>query len=151
MKIKHTFTGFDGHIILYCKLHYKCSKEFIEGLRIIWSIRCGYDYIPNDKSVDESIANKLYDLLTVISPNKIKHLQETIHNEIGNNFRYEDCTALETLIYIYVGKISTKLIKEKVGKYYHTIIQLPKPKKRLFNRILKGKGTYKDYYLIESK
>lgn len=35
--------GIEGHIILLCKGHYKYS-DILEALRMIWAIRCGYDY-----------------------------------------------------------------------------------------------------------
>jgi len=41
-------------------------------------------------------------------------------------------------------------IKEKVTENkWKTLIKLPKPQKRLFKRILSGKGKYKDYELVK--
>ncbi len=143
--------GLDGHIVLLCKNHYKCSS-IIEGLRMIWAIRCGYEYNKNERSIDKNIANKLYKLLIELMPERINYLQERIHDEININWRFrEELSSLERLISIYCSELAFIQIKEKYKNKWINLILLPKPKKRIFNRILRGNGKYKDYYLIESK
>ena len=146
------FKGFDGHIILFCKGHYKCPNSYIKGLRIIWSIRCGYPYNEKDHSVDRYIANKLYSLLKELNPERISYIQERIHDDITCSWRFEkDSTPIEKLIYIYISEIANIQVKEKKGERYVWLFKLPKPMKKLFNKILSGKGSYDDYWLVEPK
>lgn len=143
--------GFDGHIVLYCKNHYKYPKGFIAGLRMIWAIRCGYDYNEKDIFANRNIADKLYSILRDLIPNGMTHLQERIHEDIVTPWRYEGLSPLEKLISIYCSEIMNIQVKDKVGEKYIAFIKLPKPNKRVFNRILRGNGKYQDYYLIEPK
>lgn len=147
--MKHTIKGFDGHIILYCKSHYTCSSGYINGLRMIWCIRCGLQYTKNDKSIDRYIANKLYSIIQQYG--NITRLQEVIHEEMDNTWRYKDYTSLEILIHVYMIEISNLQVKEKINNKWKSILILPKPMKRVFNRILRGNGRYEDYWLVEPK
>ena len=53
-----------GHIILYCKNHYQVKDvSFIEGLKRIWAIKCGYDYNEADNSMLEYIADDLFNII----------------------------------------------------------------------------------------
>ena len=57
-------TAIQGHIILYCKSHYRVKDvSYIEGLKRIWAIRCGYDYNEADNSMLEYIANDLFNII----------------------------------------------------------------------------------------
>lgn len=151
MIVMKKIKGFDGHIILLCKNHYVCSS-IIEGLRMIWAIRCGYDYDPKETSSDRYIANKLYKLLKELLPERMEYLQERIHDDITCDWRFEpNTTPIQKLIYVYISEISWIQIQEKKGEEWIPIIQLPEPNKEVFNRILRGEGKYEDYWLIEPK
>lgn len=135
---------FEGHLVLYCKGWYSVKDvDFLTGLRRIWAIRCGFDVEHIDKSIDEYIANALYKTLKKLNPKKIEYLSELIHKEVSKTYlsTYEGLSTIETLIMIYRSEIWAVSIKEN-GK---TIIKLPKPQKRLFKKIVKGKGEYNDY------
>lgn len=147
---KKEFKGWEGHLILYCKRHYKCPKGFLNGLRMTWAIRCGYDYNENDKSVDRNIADRLYSILIQLVPEKSTTLQERIHEEINISWRYEGMTSLEKIIAIYCSEIMNVQVRTKVGEKWISFIKLPKPNKRVFNRILRGNGRYDDYKLINN-
>ena len=139
-----------GHIILYCKNHYTCPKGPLEGLRMIWAIRCGYPYTEGDNSCDKNIAKELYSILVELCGFSASRLQEIVHEELAYPFRYLEEKPLAKLIYIYRGEIINLQIKEKVNTNYRWIIKLPKPNKRVFNRILRGNGRFNDYKLINN-
>lgn len=145
------FKGFEGHIILFCKNHYKCDAGFINGMRMIWSIWCGLEYSMNDRSMDRAIANGLFKIHNSLS----KKNQDDFINEIHRVFDFpnynKELTPLENIINFYGSEISFCQVKEKnpVTNKWVTLIKLPKPNKRLFNKILRGKGNYNDYYLIK--
>lgn len=144
--------GFDGHIILYCKNHYTFPKGFINGLRMIWAIRCGYPYNENDHSADQYIANRLYKLLQELVPERMQYLQERIHDDITCDWRFASNTSfIERLISVYCSEIANIQVKEKRGEKFYSLIKLSKPMKKVFNRILRGNGKYEDYWLVEPK
>ncbi len=144
------FTGFDGHLILYCKMQYDVKNvDLLTGLRRIWAIRCGYDYKQHDKSCDRYIANHLFEIYKELLPEKAARFYEIIHSEIENDFRYEGLTPIERLIYLYTSDIAHTQVREKVGSKYRAIIRLPRPLKRVMKRIVRGNGRYGDYKLIE--
>jgi hypothetical protein len=149
-KIK--YQGFDGHIILICKCWYdsKVTISLIKKLKLVWAIRCGYEYKEEDNSCLQHIANSLYKILF---PTIKSHLifQEKLHHHLVS-WRIKELTPIEKLIYFYGAELSFLRIKERTenGKY-NTLIELPKPNKRVFNRIFNGNGRYSDYYLIEPK
>lgn len=143
--------GFDGHIVLLCKGHYKCFS-LVEGLRMIWSVKCGHEYNLEDHSADRYIANKLYKLLKLLTPDRIEYLQEKVHDDIACDWRFDPLySALQRIILIYCSEIADITIKEKEGEEWITLIELPEPNKKVLERILRGKGKYEDYWLIESK
>ena len=138
-----------GHLVLYCKNHYDVKTvDFLVGLRRIWAIRCGFDYKDNDKSCDEYIANEFYRIFKQLNPRKAEYFFEILHKEINNNFRYENLNPIERLIWIYRNELMTIQIKEKIGNKWHNLIQLPKARKQVFKRIVRGNGKYEDYKLI---
>lgn len=149
MKTLHKIEGFDGHIILYCKYHYKTKVDFLTGLRRIWAIRCGLseEHVIEGQS-DEYIANSLYKLFKILNPSKAEYFHEIIHKEIENDFRYEKLKPIERLILMYRSEIMMIQIREKVKTKYRSIVKLPKPQKLLFKKIIKGKGEYSDYKLV---
>ena len=146
-------TAIQGHIILYCKSHYRVKDvSYIEGLKRIWAIRCGYDYNEADNSMLEYIANELFNIIYEICNIDIIDFQKKLHNEICNTlYQYEkDNLPIVRVIHYYRHQIAFLQVcdynKEKNKK--KTLIKLPTPKKRLFKRILEGKGVYSDYNLI---
>ncbi len=143
---------FDGHLIFYCKgVYYQKNVSFIEGLRKIWAIRCGYEYKEGDKSADEYIANHLLDIIKIVSPSRLDYLYKTIHREINYSYRFPaNANSLERIILMYRSQIMDLQVREKVNNRWGWIVKLPNPKQRLFTRILKGKGKYDDYKLINN-
>jgi len=141
------FKGFDGHLILLCKSHYKLTESFIESLKMIWAIRCGYPYDKNDNSSIRYILDGLYKILepTIENP---QQFQEKLHESLISCIY--DLNTLEKLVLFYRDEISMLQVREKSanGKWT-TLIKLPQPQKRLFNRILTGNGRYDDYKLIQ--
>ena len=154
-----TLDNFEGHLILYCKGHYAVNKvDFLTGLRRIWAVRCGFDVEHIDKSIDEYIANALYRIVKKVKPNKVEYLFELIHKEVSKTYlsTYEGLSTIEILIMIYRSELSEAQVRESKAKLsgkpmsgYTTLIKLPKPQKRLFKRIVSGKGEYNDYKLVK--
>ena len=144
---------FQQHIILYCKGVYNSKNiDFFEGLRKIWAIRCGYDYKNTNKDVDIYIANNMYEIISQCMPNKLPYIMEIIHREVGNQVFYkpQNMTPIQAIIWEYRSLLCTMQIRERINgqKRWKWIIKLPKPKKQIFNRILRGNGNFKDYYKI---
>ena len=143
---------FDGHIVLYSKNWYHVKDvDLLTGLRRIWAIRCGLLEEHVDVSSYPYIADGLYKIIKVVSPERFSRLQETIHRDIDNNFRYENLTPIERIIHIYMSEISGAQIRENRGKGYKALVKLPKPQKRLFKRIVRGNGEYQDYWSVVKK
>jgi hypothetical protein len=143
---------FDGHIVLYCKGWYfqkKVDIDFLVGLRRIWAIRCGYDYEEDDKSIDQYIANRLYKIILETNPNiDLIDFQIRLHNEMAKDYlsTYQGLNTIEKLIKFYRSELLCLTIVENKK----VLIDLPKVKKRVFFKIIKGKGEYNDYKLITS-
>ena len=60
LKLKQdvTLTPFQGHIILYCKLHYGVDGvSFIEGFKRLWAVKCKSN---DDDDMLDYIANYLF-------------------------------------------------------------------------------------------
>lgn len=148
MKTQKEIKGFDGHIILYCKYHYNHSKNPLEDLKKIWSIRCGYPYNEKDNSAVKPIINRLYKILLSTEIDS-SSFQEQLHDHLLN-WLYKEMSTIDKLIYFYMSKISNITINKQIGNKWITLIKLPKPKKRVFNRIIRGNGRYEDYKLINS-
>lgn len=144
---------FQKHIVLYCKGQYnfpKGDKGFFEGLKIIWAIRCGYDYEHCSSDVLSYIANDMYKIISKCMPNKLPHLMELLHIELTSGIgKPHNLTPIEAVVHEYRSLLSNMQVKERVGKKYKWIIKLDKPQPRLFNRILKNKGKYGDYYKVK--
>lgn len=136
---------FDGHLILLCKLHYEVEGvDFITAIKRIWAIRCGH-YIETIRRNDylENIANNLHRLILEYSDKDAKWLQELLHNELSKDYLYRwvNLNTMEKIIMFYRSEIFNLTVRE--GE--KVIINLPKPKKKLFKRIIKGEGVYDDY------
>jgi len=144
---------FQKHIVLYCKGQYyipEGDKGFFEGLKMIWAIRCGYDYEYTSKDTLTHIANDMFNIIMQCKPEKLNFFMDKIHREINpisNWTKPKDLTAIEAIIWEYRSILSNMQIKEKPEgkKRYKWIINLSKPQPKLFNKILKGKGEYRDY------
>lgn len=139
---------FQGHIVLYCKTHYK-FKDFFDGLKRIWAIRCGYDYEHTSSDVMRYIANDMYSIIALTQPKKLEHLMQIIHHEVTNQAFYkpQNMTPIEAIVWEYRSVLCNLQIKD--GN--KTLVYLPKPQRRIFNRILNGNGHFSDYDLIINK
>lgn len=144
-----TIDTLQGHLVLYCKNHYNVKNvDFLIGLRRIWAIRCGYNYRDNDKSCDRYIANEFYRIFKQLNPRKAEYFFEILHEEILNEWKYEGLNSLERLIMAYRNELMMIIIREKIGNKWHNLIQLPKVRKQVFKRIVRGNGKYDDYKLL---
>lgn len=151
---------FQQHIILYCKGHYKFPsdsvEDFFEGLRMIWAIRCGYNYEQSTEDVYIDIANDMYDIIKQCKSNFSETMMHRLHRELSHYNTYvsesEGLTPLKVIIWEYRSIIQNLQVRENVNGRYFALIKLPKSKKvKVFNRILSGNGYYNDYKLIETK
>ena len=147
---KLEYTGLDGHLILLCKNHYKIKSGMIESLKMIWAIRCGYEYNRNDNTSLPYIANALYRILEPTIDNNYAFMSK-LHKYMTTFLYGKDNGTGSKLINFYCSEIAILTVKEKVGLKYKIIMKLPKPKKQVFNRILNGNGRYDDYKLILAK
>ena len=145
---KLKYKGFDGHIILLCKNHYEIKKDLIESLKMIWAIRCGYNYEENNNDSLPYICNSLFEILKPTIKD-YSFFQRKLHEYLFNEYIQDDRNTKEKLIYFYCCEIANLQVKYKKDGDYVDIIELPKPKKDLFNKILKGEGFYEDFYKIE--
>lgn len=141
-----------GHIVLYCKGHYDIEKiNFFEGLKMIWAIRCGYDYKHTSTDTLIYIANDMYKIISKCMPGKFSSLMDNLHRELVWKIgKPKDMSAIESLIWEYGSMLSNMQIRylPEGKKKYQWIVKLPKSKKQVFNRILRGNGRYTDYELI---
>lgn len=142
-----TIENINGHLILLCKGHYK-TNDLLTALKQIWAIRCGYDYDEKDNLSYRYIAKNLYNILKDINSERIEYIIDRIHDEVDGKWKDDNKLAIERIIEIYCSELAHLKVKEKVNTKYRCIIKLPKPNKRVFNRILRGNGKYSDYKLI---
>jgi hypothetical protein len=147
---------FQKHIVLYCKGQYNIpegDKGFFEGLKMIWAIRCGYDYETCRQDVLIYIANDLYEIISTCLPNKLPYLMEIIHKEVGNQAFYKpkDMAPIEAIIWEYRSILFNMQVRKKPEgkKRYQWLIKLDNKQPRLFNRILMGNGKYEDYRKVK--
>jgi hypothetical protein len=126
----------DGHIVLICKGQYKAPKELklIEKLRIFHSFICGYDYNPNSTSIDEYIANRLYNI--ILKSEQIDHerLQMRLHNEMCRSWKAKEFTISEFLISFYCSEI---MMLNVSGERDNQMI-LPEAKHEIFEKIFEN-------------
>lgn len=137
-----TITGFDGHIVLYCKRHYDLKVEPIIALRRIWAVRCGLSIEYATEFMDASILSYLYHILITIDPTT--NVSERIHSKLAHD---GNMTTSE-LISIYVSTLMTTEVKNKVNGEWITLINLPTPNPNVMNKIINGKGRPKHYDVI---
>ena len=144
-------TPIQGHIILYCKFHYDVSGvSRIEGLKRLWAARCAYDYDEQDNSCLEYIANDLFKIICTISNFSIIEFQKELHKAMFNYYIDERDSIIERIINYYIFQLSYITVAEhdSVSGKTKMLINLPKTKKRLFKKIISGKGNYNDYKLL---
>ena len=142
-------TAIQGHIILYCKSHYRVKDvSYIEGLKRIWAIRCGYDYNEADNSMLEYIANDLFNIIYEICDIDFIDFQKRLHKKVATSNNEAPAITNIIIYYIYVLAFLTVADINSKTNRIKSLIKLPTPKKRVFKRILKGKGVYSDYKLI---
>lgn len=143
---------FQGHIVLLCKNWYKIPKEisFFEALRMIWAIRCGYDYKLTSLDTDAYIANDMWKIINKCCPEKLITYIDNFHREVANQafWKPKDMTPIQAIIYEYGNIISNIQIRDSIEGKPIILVKLPKPMKQVFNRILRGNGKYQDYELI---
>lgn len=151
--MKQELDTFQKHFVYYCKGAYnfpKGEKGFFEGLKMIWAIRCGYDY-NSSKDTLSYVANDIFEIISICMPNRLSYLMEQIHKEVGNQAFYKpkDMLPIEAILWEYRSLLVGLKVKKQVGKRYKWIINLSKPQYRLFNRILRGNGKHEDYYKVK--
>ena len=147
---------FDGHIILYCKGHYNLNNvDFIVGLQRIWAVRCGLSVDSIGGSFNEYVADKMHEIFAKCRPTKLPYFHQIMNKGLCE-WQYEGLNAIERVIMIYRNELMQLQVKESKAKLsgkpmkgYTTLIKLPKPQKRLFKRIVSGKGKYNDYQLVK--
>lgn len=139
--------GFEGHIVLYCKGHYK-TDNVLEGFRKIWAIRHGYPYDNNkaDKNVMRYVADTLLQIIKKINNDDLGlDIFEGVHRSLNNSFRLKTHSPIELLVIHYTFIIQHSQIKMIVGDGELPFIKLPEPDYHLFEKILSGNGEYNDY------
>jgi len=141
--------NFDGHIILYCKGHYTAKDvDFISGLQRIWAVRCGLQIEHISDNIKEYIADHLHTIFVKCNPKKQEYFYQILNKGLCDEWKYEGLNAIERVIMIYSNELGQLQIKNRTASGWHTLIKLPKPQKRLFKRIVNGKGNYNDYKLV---
>jgi hypothetical protein len=166
MKEPITLETFQGHLVRYCKGAYANSKttsrekaqvDFFEGLKMIWAIRCGYQYEQNDSDrVFEYIADEMFEIISrckrLDSVEKFRHFMDVLHKELYDQAFYKpkDMSPIRAMIWEYRMIICQLQIFERPeGKKRHVpIVKLPKAMRQTFSRILNGNGRYDDYRKI---
>jgi hypothetical protein len=159
-----TLEKFQKHIVLYCKGRYntpKGDKGFFEGLKMIWAIRCGYDYEFTSKDTLTYIANDMYAIIAQCLPHKLPDLMDKLHREINCSLgKPENLTPIEALIWEYrsilqnmqvrrLANENDKLKQKLPGGEYVWLVKLSQPQPTLFNKILAGRGEYNDYKKVK--
>ena len=150
-----TLEKFQKHIVLYCKGQYHIPEEdkgFFEGLKMIWAIRCGYDYENTSKDTLAYIADDMYEIISTCLPHKLSHLMQNLHREITWSIgKPNDLIPIEAIIWEYRCILSNMQIRKqpKGKKRWEWIVYLDKAQPQLFNRILRGNGKYKDYEKVK--
>ena len=138
---------FQGHIILYCKLYYGVDGvSFIDGFKRLWTAKCKDD--GSDDMLDY-IANYLFEIICTVSDFDAVEFQSRLHLSFLE-YNPKKKTALELIISFYIFQLSKLNVVEydSVSGDIKTLLPLPKTKKRVFNKIITGKGDYNEYKLL---
>lgn len=147
LKQNVNLTPFQGHIILYCKLHYGVDGvSFIDGFKRLWTAKCKDD--GSDDMLDY-IADYLFEIICTVSEFDAVEFQNRLHLSFLE-YNPKKKTALELIISFYIFQLSKLNIVEydSVSGKIKMLLPLPKIKKRVFNKIISGKGDYIDYKLL---
>lgn len=142
---------FQKHIVLYCKGHYKIpdgDKGFFEGLKMIWAIRCGYDYELTSRDTLSYITDDMFKIIMQCEPQRLQHLICNLHREINWGIgKPANLTPIEAIIWEYRSILANLQIRKSIPNTddYETIIDIEPLQVNLFNKILSGKGEYTDY------
>lgn len=103
------FDGLDAYTILLCKGHYE-NKNFVVQqrikLRMLNSLMLGYDYDPNNITIDEFISNRLYNILVKSEQVDLVNLQNRMHTEFAKYWRYNGFEPIHAIINFYCSTIS---------------------------------------------
>ena len=137
---------FQGHIILYCKLYYGVDGvSFIDGFKRLWAVKCK----SNDDDMLDYIANYLFEIICTVSDFDAVEFQKRLHLSFLE-YNPKKKTALELIISFYIFQLSKLNVVEydSVSGDIKTLLPLPKTKKRVFNKIITGKGDYNEYKLL---
>ena len=137
---------FQGHIILYCKLYYGVDGvSFIDGFKRLWAVKCK----SNDDDMLDYIANYLFEIICTVSDFDAVEFQKRLHLSFLE-YNPKKKTALELIISFYIFQLSKLNVVEydSVSGDIKTLLPLPKTKKRVFNKIITGKGDHIDYKLL---
>lgn len=141
---------FDGHIILYCKGHYSIKEvDFIVGLQRIWAVRCGLNPECANNRLNEYIADHLHEIFAKCRPTKLPYFYQIMNKGLCDEWQYKGLNAIERVIMIYYNELHQLQVKEHNNGKFKILIKLPKPQKRLFKRIVSGKGQSNDYKLVK--
>ena len=129
-----------------CKGHYKRPErvDFLKAIRMLWAIRCGYDYEESDKRMYRHVADVLFELLMILEPKKQKYIHQLVHDELTSTFKYEDLTPIEIVIMCYRNHIMQALV---INRNDFELI-LGEKREDAVNKVLEGNGEYGDYKLI---
>ena len=147
LKQNVNLTPFQGHIILYCKLHYGVDGvSFIDGFKRLWTAK--YKEDGSDDMLDY-IANYLFEIICTVSEFDAVEFQKRLHLSL---FEYnpKKKSAIELIISFYIFQLSKLKISEydSISGKIKMLLPLPNLKKRVFNKIISGKGDYIDYKLL---
>ena len=146
---------FQGHIVWLCKGRYSSPVDFFTAIKRIWEIRFGLETDSLREGDLRYIANEMYAIVKQTQGFNEQDFQERLHKELVEGF-YEG-SAIRKVIWLYRGHLCVLKIKELPSKYknlpleeqvekrYSTIVKLPKPKVRLFKKIIGGRGEFNDY------
>lgn len=99
------FEGLEAYMILLCKGHYK-NRDIIIKLRMLSSLFLGYDYDEKNLSIDELIANKLYNILVKSEQLDFINFQKHMHNEFAKYWKYKNIKPIEAMINFYCSEIA---------------------------------------------
>lgn len=147
---------FQGHIVLYCKGHYGPKNgmdvpEFLEGLKRIWAIRCGYAYEHTASDTLSYIADDMWKIISTSMPERLEYITSQMHRQLCGWFLPKGLNAIESIVWYYRGILSDLKVKDINDGKSITLVKLPKPMCRVFNRIVAGNGKYEDYWIIDPK
>lgn len=159
MKNKETVVldTFDGHLVLLCKGHYLKNEDFFDALRNFWGVRCGCDFGDEGDRFLENVADTMFKIMRKCNPERMEYFHEVLHRELtykpflGLHTKPQNMSHIRAVVWEYRSFLLQLKISEIVDEKRHKLISLPKPQRRIFRRVIQGKGEYSDYKLITDK